>query len=1044
MLDRIIRYCISHKLIIGLMTLGLVAWGSYSLSRLPIDALPDITNNQAQIITIAPSQSALDIERLVTFPVEQTMATIPYIDEIRSFSRFGLSVVTIVFDEEVDVYWARQQVSERLITAARQIPPGVGSPELAPVTTGLGEIYQYVIRAKKGYEQKYDAMELRSIQDWIVRRQLLGTPGVADVASFGGFLKQYEIALDPAKLRSYNLGISDIFGALESNNQNTGGAYIDKNPNAYFIRSEGLITSVDDIGKIVVTSTDTGIPILIRNVAEVGFGYATRYGAMTYNNEGEVVGAVVMMLKGENSSAVVEAVKERMEQIRKTLPEGVTIDAFLDRSALVTRAIGTVERNLIEGALIVVFVLVLFLGNLRAGLIVASVIPLAMLFAVAMMDLFGVSGNLMSLGAIDFGLIVDGAVIIVEATMHHLGLSGQARLNQKQMDHEVHTAASRMMNSAAFGQAIILIVYLPILALVGVEGKMFKPMAQTVSFAIVGAFVLSLTYVPMVSALLLSKKTHQRVNFSGRMMNFLHRAYEPMMTTALRHKLVVILASVSLFIVSVVVFIRMGGEFLPTLEEGDFAVETRVLTGSSLSYTVESASKAAAVLLREFPDEVNNVVGKIGTSEIPTDPMPIDASDLIVTLKDRSLWTKAKNREELVERMSESLEVVPGVTFGFQQPIQMRFNELISGVRQDIAIKIFGEDLDILADLSEQVAKVARKVGGTRDFYVEEITGLPQIVVKIKRDELAKHGLDVKTVNDAISTAFAGKIAGMVYEGERRFDLTVRFATGSRQSIDDVKSLLVSDAAGRHVPLEQLAEIDFKLGPNQVQREDAKRRILVGFNVLGRDIATVVEEIQRGIESDVQFPPGYYVVYGGQFENLEEAQKRLSVAVPLSLLLIFLLLFLAFHSLKYGLLIFSAIPMAAIGGVFALVLRDMPFSISAGIGFIALFGVAVLNGIVLISEFNRLKLQGESNLDHLVLMGAQIRLRPVLMTALVASFGFLPMALATSAGAEVQKPLATVVIGGLISSTFLTLFVLPCLYIYFERIGSKRNKVQSV
>jgi cobalt-zinc-cadmium resistance protein CzcA len=1042
MLDRVIQYCISHKLVIGLLTLGLIAWGGYALSRLPIDALPDITNNQVQIITIAPSQSALDIERLVTFPVEQTMATIPYIEEIRSFSRFGLSVVTIVFDDNIDVYWARQQVSERLTTAANQIPPGVGSPELAPVTTGLGEIYQYIIRAEKGYEEKYDAMELRSIQDWIVRRQLLGTPGVADVASFGGFLKQYEISIDPSKLRSYGLGISDIFDALERNNQNTGGAYIDQKPNAYFIRSEGLINTIDDIGKIVVKNTDAGIPILIRNVATVGFGYATRYGAMTYNDDGEVVGAVVMMLKGENSSAVVDAVKNRIEQIRKTLPEGVTIDAFLDRSALVTRAIGTVEKNLIEGALIVVFVLVVFLGNLRAGLIVASVIPLAMLFAVAMMDLFGVSGNLMSLGAIDFGLIVDGAVIIVEATMHHLGISQVSRLNQKQMDEEVRTSASRMMNSAAFGQMIILIVYLPILALVGVEGKMFKPMAQTVSFAIIGAFVLSLTYVPMVSALLLSKDTGHRVNFSTRMMGFFHRAYEPVISLALRHKLIVVLSSVSLFAISLVVFIRMGGEFLPTLEEGDFAVETRVLTGSSMSYTVESASKAAGVLLREFPDEVNAVVGKIGTSEIPTDPMPIDASDLIVTLKDRKEWKKAHTREELVQRMSEALDVVPGVTFGFQQPIQMRFNELISGVRQDIAIKIFGEDLDVLSDLSQQVARVAARVEGTRDFYVEDITGLPQIVVKINRDELAKHGLDVKTVNDAVSTAFAGRVAGMVFEGERRYDLTVRFEEGSRQSIEDVRNLFVSDASGRHVPLKQLAEIEFKLGPNQVQREDAKRRILVGFNVLGRDIASVVDEIQQRIGMEVQFPPGYYVVYGGQFENLREAQQRLSVAVPVSLLLIFFLLFFAFHSLKYGLLIFTAIPMAAIGGVFALVLRDMPFSISAGIGFIALFGVAVLNGIVLISEFNRLKSHGETNLEHIVVQGAQIRLRPVLMTAIVASFGFLPMALATSAGAEVQKPLATVVIGGLVSSTLLTLFVLPCLYIYFENVRPKRNKVQ--
>ncbi len=1044
MLDKIIHYSIKNKLIIGLLTLALIAWGSYSLTQLPIDAVPDITNNQAQIITSAPSQSALDIERLVTFPIEQTMATIPNIGEIRSFSRFGLSVVTIVFQDKVDVYWARQQVSERLTIAANQIPPGIGTPELAPITTGLGEIYQYIIHPQKGFEAKYGPMELRSIQDWIVRRQLLGTPGVADVASFGGLLKQYEISLDPDKLRSYDLGISDIFIALEKNNQNTGGAYIDKKPNAYFIRSEGLINSIDDIGKIVVKNTDEGIPILIRNVAEVQFGFANRYGAMTYNNDGEVVGAIVLMLKGENSSAVVNRVKEKMEQIKKTLPVGVTIEAFLDRSKLVSRAIGTVQKNLIEGALIVVFVLVLFLGNFRAGLVVASVIPLAMLFAIALMRVFNVSGNLMSLGAIDFGLIVDGAVIIVEATMHHLGMGKSTRLSQQQMDDEVKTAASRMMNSAAFGQIVILIVYLPILALVGVEGKMFKPMAQTVSFAILGAFVLSLTYVPMASALFLSKNTEHKRNFSDRMMDFFHRMYGPLINEALKRKFIVVVSSVLLFVVSLIFFLRMGGEFLPTLEEGDFAVETRVLTGSSLSYTVEAASNAAEVLLREFPDEVKEVVGKIGSSEIPTDPMPIEACDLMVILKDKGDWKKANSREELVEKMSKSLEAVPGVTFGFQQPIQMRFNELISGVRQDVAVKIFGEDLDVLTTLSQQVAKIAGSVLGARDLYVEEVTGLPQIVININRDELAKYGLDVESINDAINTAFAGKSAGLVYEGERRYDLTVRLTAQSRQNIEDVRNLFITSSKGEQIPLKQLAEIEFKIGPNQIQREDAKRRIIVGFNVLGRDVASVVEEIQSKVDQQVKFPPGYFPTYGGQFENLKEAKARLSVAVPVSLLLIFLLLFFAFHSLKHSLLIFTAIPMASIGGVFALMLRGMPFSISAGIGFIALFGVAVLNGIVLIAEFNRLKQEGMTDLHDIVLKGTQIRLRPVLMTAAVASLGFLPMALATSAGAEVQKPLATVVIGGLLSSTLLTLVVLPCLYIYFEKIGNKKTNTLSV
>ena len=1044
MLDKIIHYSIHNKLIIGLLTLGLVIGGSYSLTQLPIDAVPDITNNQVQIITVAPSQSALDIERLVTFPVEQTMATIPNTEEIRSFSRFGLSVVTIVFHDNIDVYWARQQVNERLALAAKQIPAGVGSPELAPVTTGLGEIYQYIIRPQKGFEGKYDPMELRSIQDWIVRRQLVGTVGVAEVASFGGYLKQYEIALDPDKLNSQNLSIPDVFTALEKNNQNTGGAYIDKKPNAWFIRSEGLIKSIDDIGKIVVKNTSKGTPVLIRDIGVVKFGHANRFGAMTYNAEGEVVGGLVLMLKGENSSAVVNRVKDRIRQIEGTLPEGLEIEAFIDRSNLVSRAIGTVEKNLIEGALIVILVLVLFLGNLRAGLIVASVIPLAMLFAVSLMHLFGVSGNLMSLGAIDFGLIVDGAVIIVEATMHHLGMRSAIRLTQNEMDAEVYESASKIRTSAAFGEIIILIVYLPILALVGIEGKMFKPMAQTVAFAIMGAFVLSVTYVPMMSALCLSKNTQHKRNLSDRMMDFFHRQYTPVIHRALKHKLAIILSSLVLFIISLFAFLNMGGEFLPTLEEGDFAVETRVLTGSSLSYTIDAATKGSEVILKEFPDEVKEVVAKIGSSEIPTDPMPIDACDLMIILNDKSEWTKADDREELTEKMSEALGVIPGVTFGFQQPIQMRFNELMTGVRQDVAIKIFGEDLDVLTDLSQQIGRIVNTVEGSRDLYLEEVTGLPQIVVNINRDEVARYGLSIETINQAINTAFAGQSAGTVFEGERRYDLTVRLASQNRQSIEDVRNLFITSSTGKQIPLIQLAEVEFIVGPNQIQREDAKRRIIVGFNLTGRDVESIVNEIKSKIKQKIKFPAGYYATYGGQFENLEKAKARLMVAVPVALLLIFLLLFFTFHSVKQSLLIFTAIPMSAIGGIAALLLRGMPFSISAGIGFIALFGVSVLNGIVLIGEFNRLRKEGMNDLNEIILKATQIRLRPVLMTAMVASLGFLPMALATSAGAEVQKPLATVVIGGLISSTLLTLIVLPCIYIYFEKMGSKNRNDSSI
>ncbi|RPE08547.1 CusA/CzcA family heavy metal efflux RND transporter [Chitinophaga lutea] len=1039
MLDRIIRFSIQNKLIIGLLTLALVAAGVYSLTRLPVDAVPDITNNQVQVITQSPSLAPQEVERLITFPVEQTMATIPELTEIRSTSRFGLSVVTIVFHDDVDIYWARQQVNEKLGEALGRIPPGIGSPEMTPISTGLGEIFQYVVHPRPGYEDKFPPSELRSIQDWLIRQQLLGTPGVAEVNSFGGFLKQYEIALDPDKLRSFHLGINDVFTALEKNNQNTGGAYIDKKPNAYFIRTEGLVNSLGDIEKIVVSHTSQGIPVLVRDIAVVQLGAAVRYGALTHasgKKSGEAVGGIVMMLKGENASKVVKNVETRVEQIRKTLPEGVELEVYLNRSDLVERAVGTVSKNLIEGALIVIFVLVLFLGNLRAGLIVASVIPLAMLFAIILMRLFGVSGNLMSLGAIDFGLIVDGAVIIVEATMHHLGLSKLTRLNQQQMDEEVYTSASKIRSAAAFGEIIILIVYLPILALTGIEGRMFGPMAQTVSFAILGAFLLSLTYVPMMSALFLSKNVVHKRNFSDRMMDFFQRMYQPLINGALKHKLMVTAVAVLLFIASLITFLRLGGEFIPTLEEGDLAIEMRLNTGSSLSESIDKINLASKLLLEQYP-EVREVVGKIGSAEIPTDPMPMEAVDVMIMLKPKKEWTSAGTKDELVGKMQQTLDAIPGVQFGFSQPIQLRFNELISGVRQDVGIKIFGENLETLTRLSKEVGRIVSATPGAEDLYEEKITGLPQIMITLNRDLLARYGIDVSTVNQAVNAAFAGQSAGLVYEGEKRYDMVVRFQQVNRESIDDVKNIFITAPNGNQVPLDQLADISYKLGPNQIQREWAKRRIIVGFNVRGRDIASVVEEVSANIEKQVKLPTGYFITYGGQFENLQEAQSRLSVAVPIALALIFLLLFFTFRSVKQSVLIFTAIPMAAIGGVFALVLRGMPFSISAGVGFIALFGVAVLNGIVLIAEFNRLKKSGMTDLREIVLQGTRLRLRPVLMTAAVASLGFLPMALSGSAGAEVQRPLATVVIGGLLTSTLLTLIVLPVLYIYFDKIQQK-------
>ena len=1042
MLNKIIHFSIKNKLIIFLLTLGLIIWGIYSLKKLPIDAVPDITNNQVQVITLSPSLASQEVERLITFPIEQTMSTIPEIQEVRSISRFGLSVVTIIFHDNVNIYWARQQVNEKLGEAKNNIPAGIGNPEMSPISTGLGEIYQYVVHPKKGYEKKFDARELRSIQDWIVRRQLLGTPGIAEVNSFGGLLKQYEIALDPDKLRSYNLSISEVFKALEQNNQNTGGAYIDKKPSAYFIRSEGLIGSIGDLEQIVVKNTSNGTPVLIRDIATVRIGEAIRYGALTRNGEGEAVGGIVMMLKGSNSSQVVQRVKEKMDQINKSLPEGVLVEPFLDRSALVGRAVHTVTKNLIEGALIVIFVLVLFLGNFRAGFVVASVIPLAMLFAISLMNLFGVSGNLMSLGAIDFGLIVDGAVIIVEATLHHIlgnKKSGKQFLTQLEMDQDVEDSAKRMMNSAAFGQIIILIVYLPILALVGIEGKMFGPMAQTVSFAILGAFILSLTYVPMVSSILLSKKISSKETFSDKMMNLLQKIYHPLIKGALKKRLIVVSCAVILLAISIFLFSKMGGEFIPTLEEGDFAVETRLLTGSSLSQTIDKVDQASRLLMQKFP-EVKEVIGKIGAAEIPTDPMPMEACDINILLKDKDEWVSAHSREELANKMAETLESIPGVSFGFSQPVQLRMNELIAGVRQDVGIKIFGEDLDQLTALSEKVGKIVNTVPGAKDLYLEKVSGLPQIVVNINRGRLAQYGLNVETINQAISAAFAGQSAGIVYEGERRYDLVVRLSEENRQGIEDVRNIYVTASNGNQVPLSQLADIEFKIGPNQIQREDAKRRIIVGFNVRGRDISSVVKDIQEKINQQIKMPTGYFITYGGQFKNLEEAKGRLSIAVPLALGLILLLLFFAFGSLNQSILIFTAIPMSAIGGIFALLIRGMPFSISAGVGFIALFGVAVLNGIVLIGEFNRLKQGGMHNLFEIVLEGTKVRLRPVLMTATVASLGFLPMALSQGSGAEVQKPLATVVIGGLLTATILTLIVLPVLYTYFEKLKMKRVK----
>lgn len=1043
MINRIIKFSIQNKVTIGLFTLALMIYGSYSLTQLPIDAVPDITNNQVQVITTSPTLAAPEVEQFITAPIERGMATLPDRTEIRSISRFGLSVVTIVFKDNVNIYFARQLVNERLKEAEDEIPVGAGTPGLAPVSTGLGEIYQYILRPDSGYENKYNSSDLRTMQDWIVARRLLGTPGIAEVNSFGGKLKQYEVAVDPVKLKSMDITIPEVFEALEKNNENTGGAYIDKMPNAYFIRGLGLVSSLDDIGKIVVKTNINGTPTLIKDVATPQLGSAIRYGAMTRNGEGEVVGGVVMMLKGANSADVVADVKKKIPSIQKSLPEGVKIEPYLDRTALVNKSITTVEHNLLEGALIVIFVLVLFLGNLRAGLIVASVIPLAMLFAVIMMNLFGVSGNLMSLGAIDFGVIVDGAVIIVEAILHRIHQShthhpGRVILDKEEMNVEVNAAASSVANSSTFGQMIILIVYIPILTLIGIEGKMFRPMAMTVSFAIIGALILSLTYVPMMCALIISRKTSQKKNISDRLMDFFQRIYHPIIEFAIQRKWTVVIIAVLVFVSSLFVFSRLGGEFIPTLEEGDFTFSSILPQGSSLSQSIYNNQQVEKTLL-QFP-EVKEVVSKTGSAEIPTDPMPVEATDVTIILKEHDEWKTAHTRETLQDTMIKSLQsAIPGVFFEASQPIQMRFNELMTGVKQDIAIKIFGENIDTLSAYADKVAHVISTVNGAGAPQIEKVSGLPQITVLYNRDRMAQYSLNVQDLNRIVRTAFAGEAAGQVYENERRFDLVVRLEEQSRKDIADVKNLFVPLPGGGQIPLQQVATIDYVNGPAQISREDAKRRIVIGINVRGRDVKSVVDEIAQKLDKQVKLPSGYYFTYGGQFENLVQATKRLEIAVPVALLLIFLLLFAAFNSAKQALLIYTAIPFSAIGGIYALWIRGLNFSISAGVGFIALFGVAVLFGIVLVNFFNRLEKEGMDDVNQRVKHGTRAILRPVLMASFLAAFGFLPMALATSQGAEVQRPLATVVIGGIFSATALTLIVLPALYILF--FGRKKLRV---
>ncbi len=1035
MLNAIIRFSLDNKILVFLLVAGIIGFGSYALVNIPIGAVPDVTNNQVQVITTSRSLSTEDIEKYVTYPVELEMANLPGVQEIRSISKFGLSVVTIVFDDELGTYLPRQLIAEKLKSAESIIPSGFGTPEMGPISTGLGEIYQYVLDVEPEFRDQYSITDLRTIQDWIVKRQLSGIPGVVEINTWGGYLKQYEVAINPERLRSMNLSLLDVFEVLQKNNSVTGGGYIEKGGESYFIRGEGQVESLEDIRNIVVT-TRNGNPVYVRDIANVGFGSAVRFGAITGNGEGEKVLGQVMMLKNANSKAVIEQVKARVAEIETNLPPGVYINAFLDRSELIGRTTNTIIENLVLGCLIVVFVVVLLLGNIRSGLIVASIIPLSLLFALGMMYIFGVDANLMSLGAIDFGIIIDGAVIIVEFVAFRLTQQSDTikslatKKRRERMDEVTYEATSRLMNSAVFGQLIIIIVFIPILSLSGVEGKMFRPMALTFSFALLGAMILCFTYVPVMSSLFL-RAGKEGKNFSHRLIERIQKLYRPSLQFALKNRRIVLFGSGLLLAVTIFVFARMGGEFIPTLDEGDFVIQPVLATGTSLERTIEIMTDIEEIV-RTFP-EVNQVVTRIGAAEVPTDPMSMEECDVIITLKPKSEWVTASTKDNLAEAIKNKLSTLPGIEYEFTQPIEMRFNELITGVRADLAIKIFGEDLEVLNSLSQEIETAIQNVEGASDITTEKIVGLPQMTVKYNRHLIARYGLNISDLNQMIAMSFAGLPAGSIYEGEKQFDLVLRFTKEFRQDIQNLRNLYVPEPGGGQIPLRELADINYETGPAKISRDDTRRRTVVSVNVRNRDLESVVDEISEIINRDISLPVGYFVTYGGQFENLRSARARLMVAVPIALLLIFILLYMAFKSIQDALMIYSAIPLAAVGGVLLLWIRGMPFSISAGIGFIALFGIAVLNGIVLIEHFKKLEKEGISNLQQRVIKGATERLRPVLLTASAAALGFLPMAVSGSAGAEVQRPLATVVIGGLISATLLTLIVLPLLYSIFHK-----------
>ena len=1018
-MNRLIDLCLRFRFLVLALTILAAVLGIASLRRLTIDAVPDITPVQVQVLTRSPALGPVEVERYVTFPIEAAMTGIPGVSEIRSISRYGLSAVTVLFEDGFNLYLARQLVNERLSAAIENIPPELGRPEMGPMTTGLGEVYHFTVEG-----DGYSPMQLRTILDWDIVFRLRAVPGVVEVNAWGGLAKQYHVDVDPTKLIAFGVTLEDVFKALQRNNANVGSGYIEHKQELYIIRGEALVASMKDLENIVVATKRGGVPIFVRTLAEVREGSMLRIGAATENGKGETVIGMVQMLAGANASQVVEDVKKKIEEIQPSLPQGVRIVPFYDRADFVSRVIGTVEKNLIEGGLLVVAVLLLLLGNVRGGLIVASVIPLSMLIAFTGMVQAGISGNLMSLGAIDFGLIVDGAVVMIENIFRRLqgtgGLTGERRLSV------IAEAAREVVRPVVFAVTIIILVYVPILTLTGIEGKMFHPMAITVIFALVASLILAVTLMPVLASLFLREAKHDE----PWLLRKIRAAYNPALDWAMRRPRMVAASALAIFALSGAVFYFMGAEFIPRLDEGDIAINAWRLPSISLQESINSTSQVERVL-RRFP-EVKTVVSRTGSPEVATDVMGIELSDIFVILKPRSEWKTAKTKEELIAKMNEALQKeVPGAGFGFTQPIEMRFNELIAGVRSDVGVRIFGDNLETLAQKGNEVAQALSTVRGAADVRAEQTAGLPMIRITIDRERLARYGLNAADVLDTVQATRVGKVVGTIFEGQRRFDLVVRLPEEVLSNPDVIATLPVANDKGRFVPLAQVADVRLDTGPSQISRKNVQRRIVVESNVRGRDLAGFVAEAQSKVKQAVRLPDGYYIEWGGQFEQLQEARQRLAVVVPLTLLVILLILYMAFGALRPALLIFLNVPLAATGGIFALALRGLPFSISAAVGFIALFGIAVLNGVVLVSYIIQLRQEGRP-LEEAIVEGSKTRLRPVLMTAMVASFGFVPMALATSMGAEVQRPLATVVIGGLMTSTILTLIVLPTIYRWFE------------